>query len=41
MQLSGADVPLSKDIDFEIATYKDEVECIIVNIGDRQEEDER
>lgn len=33
MQLSSGDIPLSKDIDFEIATYKDEVVCIIVDIG--------
>lgn len=31
-QLSSGDIPLSKDIDFEIATYKGESFGIIVDI---------
>ena len=32
MQMSRGDVPLSKDIDFEIATYKGELYGIIVDV---------
>lgn len=32
MQMSSGDVPLSKDIDFEIATYKGELYGIIVDV---------
>lgn len=36
MQLPLCDVPLSKDIDFEIATYKNESFLIIVNIKESE-----
>ena len=32
MQMSSGDIPLSKDIDFEIATYKGESYIIIVDV---------
>lgn len=32
MQMSSGDIPLSKDIDFEIATYKGELYGIIVDV---------
>lgn len=32
MQLSSGDIPLSKDVDFEIATYKGESFGIIVDV---------
>lgn len=32
MQLSSGDIPLSNDIDFEIATYKGESFVIIVDV---------
>ena len=32
MQMTSGDVPLSKDIDFEFATYKGESYCIIVDV---------
>ena len=37
MQLSSGDVPLSKDIDFEIATYKGISYLVIVDIKEPEE----
>ncbi len=36
MQFSSGDIPLDKDIDFEIATYKGEMYGIIVDVNEPQ-----
>jgi len=37
MQMSSGDIPLSKDIDFEIATYKGESYGIIVDVKEPEQ----